>query len=330
MPDRLPKKTAPPIHDQPARGIFERAYHDETHSVQWGIEADQVIAKLTRFALAEGSSNEAISVLLDEFLEGFNLDSKSKVIYNESVTDLAGFTARIQFAHERLLAPIIFQSPKLYVERKQTTDGAAAKSSELLEPLLAQFDSELNPGRKGELIGAINEQTAIALLNFSQSPSRLAVPGSTVDDRADRTDLYLYRIYKTQRHCGFMYPISVKTSKTAAEEEKRHYINDTVVSASDMLNQDLEVTRLIIRHFEGAPGISDDELLLLRRAEQSLLASIDQQSELSRRKVCGFGFVGGEKLLETFKAPRELGEALRNPTEANRKMRQRFFAFLEK
>lgn len=279
-------RKTPRIYD-PSRALYERAFHDGDTSLMFSIELDTTIENLT---------NDALNHTVDlqdsiEFLSNYALGTLKKApeVAADSFTNFNRVMATASFATERFMAPFAYslESSQLQSGRRRLADGTAGKSVDLLAPFVEHYDdaaATMPAEHKLEVRGAIQEQTVQALINLDQSGVRLAVPSTTVDDLYKGTDLYLYR-YDYKEDAGYRHSISIKSTNRQMRRQKFFQPDMIVITAQDIGNLDLDISRLLIKNYQGYPGLSDPEHEQLIVAKTKVLKSIAAQIEARQADV---------------------------------------------
>jgi hypothetical protein len=99
---------------------------------------------------------------------------------------------------EIVYTPIVFRhgtQPDLQSTRELLVDGVYGLCVTIIESALDQYDhADTTNEEKEQLVGVLNEYTAPALLNYEQSPDRIALPAPANRDMTAKTDVVLYTL----------------------------------------------------------------------------------------------------------------------------------------
>lgn len=278
-------RTAPPEHAE-SRHLFEYAYQNHELARELTIRIDTVIDNLLQSMPNQPNHSAAISSGLAT-IDATVADMKTRYKRGNTTVDNWIDVTRLQntasFARERFLLPLYFSDPHLYEARHDVANGLSGASTELLSRHLDMVDRLTRDQFKSmdgkNLRGAINEQTAMALINFSQSPSMVAVPTSLTEDVLHGVDLHLYRMQKDENGVqhGVRYGVSVKTAGLDAEYERHKRPDLIVISANDMRNLGLQTTRSLVALHAADPAFGEQETSQLADFHEQLIHNIDEQ-----------------------------------------------------
>lgn len=107
------------------------------------------------------------------------------------------------FIEQRVKIPAAFSTQQEWQERKSLTNGVYGINAAIIETALSLHDNIKNESERMQLRGAIHEQTVSALLNYTQTPSAVALPAKMIDDLKHETDIDYWRIQqKVATHVG--------------------------------------------------------------------------------------------------------------------------------
>lgn len=99
------------------------------------------------------------------------------------------------FLEQRVKIPTAFRTQQEWQERKELTNGIYGMNAAIIELALTLHDDpNTSKTERMQLRGALHEQTVSALLNYSQTPSAIALPASLRDDLKHETDIDYWRI----------------------------------------------------------------------------------------------------------------------------------------
>lgn len=251
-----------PQFGTPARSLFEKTYHEKDILRLEGIKLDEKIVRLEYIFRNYGMGDD-FSQLCDLAIRETN--QQLAVIEKKPIdnwNDYFRLLSRIDTVEVTACAPVLYSDPKLWKERLNLVDGLAGIYVERLKSVLSIYDNEieLDNQERAELTGVINEQTALALLNRDQVPSRVATPSSTLDDLKHNTDIDLLRM--TNDGDSYLQHLQIKTSHYA----HRHGQEDSKVVyiyADSMHNygNNFACSRSLVRECRGTGSKADIALL---------------------------------------------------------------------
>ncbi len=113
----------------------------------------------------------------------------------ESWNDYFRLLSHGTFLEQRIKAPALFNDSQEWRGRKALTNGIYGMNAHIIKVALAFHDApNTSDIERMELRGAIQEQTASALLNYRQTPSDIALPARLRDDLWHETDIDYWRI----------------------------------------------------------------------------------------------------------------------------------------
>ena len=311
--NREPSTTPHASKDSPTRRLFEVAYGNNNQVLEHTIRLDTAVKNLQERIYNEPADVGEAHQWLSTYADTLTKTLTSEQLDKSSITDSARFAGHITFAEEQLLAPLAYGDKDEYTLRRQLTDGVLGKSVDLIEPLLMQISRRTRPDDIREIIGAINEQTAIALLNFSEHPDHLAMPSEATDDILRGTDVYLYSRHQDKPYSS-RYRISVKTNRSEAKREKERH-DEIVISGADMHNPHLTISRLLVRYIAGSPGVSKDELQKLHAAKDSVWATVLEQAAHSNFEICYDALIAKKGYARVINAAAKVGRDLAKQTK---------------
>lgn len=137
--------------------------------------------------------------------------------FTKDTDPLEYFHLKIKHAliQQIVMARHAFSRKGLYDERRSLVDGSYGSIAEVLEESIDKFDatSEKEIDQRSRLAGAINEMTALALLDYPEKPERLAIPSDVTSDLYHATDLELFTLPRS-RDTMRVYHTQVKTRST--------------------------------------------------------------------------------------------------------------------
>lgn len=275
---------------EPSRGLYEDAVRRNDSYLIASIELDTVLEGMQQLYGSQRISTEEACELIDEYTtELVDSIDRSYAAQQNSITDIYRLINGATFATERFLAPFAFASNTNESDdlRSFISNGTVGHSTDIISTLLdSKYESRWRntpESYTNNIIGAINESTVIALLNTEQSSSMLAVPANTTDDIKKRTDVNYY-LYDHEYATGHRLDINVKSGVDQKLREKRAHPRDIVVCAADFSNSNFAISKLLIRKYEGSPGLSDQEEARLHEAYISLVRAINCQLPRARAR----------------------------------------------
>lgn len=271
-------RRTPQEHDLNRRD-YEEAYSSGDLVVQKNIELNTMIRSVQSLMKSPDRT-------IEQFLEaykatiGYAIDIMTNPpLTSKNFTDFHRLMHTATFVGESIQLPLLFgtNTKEIQKYRKELTNGNMGKSLDLADATLTGFTSfeNLPSDEASGIRGGIQEDTIAALLNEPEDGHFAVLPSTYHEDRHQSIDLHAYFIANDGQ--GYMAPISVKTSQGAAKAEKVMHPELIVLSGEQINNQGLEVTRLLIREFNGHPGISAKEKTVVRQARATLYASFCEQ-----------------------------------------------------
>ncbi len=189
-----------------------------------------------------------------------HIDSANEVL--ESVSPLDNKTdptswfrlkGHVQFAPELALAPHVFATNDME-RRTELANGTSGLAVDVIanamDLLYTSFGT--TPAVRGELKGAINEYTYLAVMNYPQDGQVLALPGSQKADLFHKTDSVLYGTDADNNH--YQTSIQIKTDPLSYVPPYRDHV--ITVTASEFGNTPrenggLKMSRLLVNEYEG-------------------------------------------------------------------------------
>lgn len=107
------------------------------------------------------------------------------------------------FLEQRVKIPTAFSVQQEWQERQSLVNGIYGINAAIIETALSLHDNSNDESERMELRGVIQEQTVSALLNYTQTPSSIALPATMIDDLKHETDIDYWRIQqKTATRVG--------------------------------------------------------------------------------------------------------------------------------
>ena len=278
--ERTPRST-PRVFDDD-RGIYEQAYQNGNFLIQASVGLDTQINGLKKQIYNYNAHSGDIK-LRPAALEALPEDTEilfmqAMAYVQKSQEDRVGtwndyFRLIMQAAtiDERVLADLVFMMYDRFDTRRNLVNGVAGKNVESVEMILTTLDTYGGEREKpfrlkdtseapylensvkteyGQLRGALSEATIMALANYSQSPSKLALPARTYGDLYQKTDiLYFYADDKTKR--SYLAPIQVKTNRDSWKRRDPSPEGGFTLYMSDYDNSDdFKLARLLVAQHE--------------------------------------------------------------------------------
>ena len=255
------------------RGLFEHTLHTGDTLHETLIRVDTEIANLVR--RHDGQFPSAVPEV-DERLEAMEHQLTDQIRqhppeqYRHDWNAYFHSFGRLALLEPSLKAPLLYagdSGPRWRGERKRLAGGIYGLSALALESALDIYD---HPGRyqldyhrdHRELVGAINELTAVALPNRDQDPAMLATPALYHEDHEEKTDVNLWL---ATRHSSGRLRVQVKT--TEHPDQSLHGFEGVVVYSDDLSNQlegrqTFPTARLILKELNGAGFSTRDKARL--------------------------------------------------------------------
>ncbi len=262
-----------PQFGTPARDLFEQAHHEKDKLRIEGFLLDEKIAKLQSI-FAKYGEVEDFQVLCDRL----TAETCTKVLEIErnpiySWNDYFRLFSRMKSIDVTARTPVLFYNESLVKERKELVNGLEGVYVEILSKALKMFDTgTLDSEEKGEVTGAINELTALAILNRFQASNRVAAPASTIDDLTNKTDIDLTRISSSGQ--SYVQHVQVKTSpfSVTSTSKEGHIV---YLHANDMRNygNNFFCSRTLVKECDGQA--TQAELNILETVSRSVLSVVD-------------------------------------------------------
>jgi len=278
-------RKTPRSYDE-VRPLYEKAVYSGNKIHQTTIELDNQINNSRQKLIHSTGLDDTITTLETIKHAGIEAVKAMPRDLTANFTDLNRLLSTSTFAVEKATMPLLFgaNTRRAQSTREELANGTESKSIEIIEILLnnvlPRFANDTRPGDRERIRGAIQEDTATALLNHRQDGQFIVLPASLEDDVLHGTDLDAYYIAEDGK--GYKTPISVKSSKDDAAKERQKHPHLVVISASDFNNQDLAISRLLVRQDEGSPGLSEDEETILNTARQSIYQTFYDQVSKER------------------------------------------------
>lgn len=272
-----------PRLSDPNRLRYEQAVSEGDNVRRLNIELDTLISRAQSAILNPDVSTDAFS--------GFNaavMDIMQQAVGDTtaSFTDFHRLMINGNFSTERVIMPLLFgnNSKRVRQMRRRDSNGIEGKSIEMIENLLgvknrlSRSKSARASEEFGNVKGALQEDTAAALLNYRQDGDFIVLPPSLEEDLQDHTDLNAYFI--AQDGNGYHVRISIKSSAQKAAEEKLKHPHLVVLAARDFHNEDFKISRLLSRSNAGFPGVSDAEQALIDTARRDVYETFLRQVDV--------------------------------------------------
>ena len=284
--ERTPRST-PRVFDDD-RDIYEQAYQNGNFLVRASIELDTQINGLKKQIYNYNTRGEniklrpgALEALPEDteilFMQAMAYVQKSQDDRVGTWNDYFRLIMQATTIDERVLADLVFMMYDRFDTRRNLINGVAGKNVESVEMILMTLDAYGGEREKlfrikdtselpyvensvktehGQLRGALSEATIMALANYSQSPSKLALPARTYGDLYQKTDiLYFYADDKTKH--SYLVPIQVKTNRDAWKRRNPSPEGGFTLYMSDYDDSDdFTLARLLVAQHE--PRVLDD------------------------------------------------------------------------
>lgn len=182
------RNTAPPL-SHPMRGFFEGA-------VQRGNTGGEYLARLDNF-IEQARKNTSVD---EAYQQAVNYQSALYGTIQEARecprTDVLSYYRLLTMAAllpQLVVAPRVFSDPQsTYDERFALTADMVGISGEIMEELVSYFAEASIKNEQDQLRGAINEQTALAAVNYSDTGEVVALPSLTYADYRQGIDMEIY------------------------------------------------------------------------------------------------------------------------------------------
>lgn len=187
------------------------------------------------------------------------------------------------YAHHNLLpqlvyTPIIFErhdAPGNLHHQEILVSEVYRQNMILLKNTVREHEHpNAQPVEKRDLRGAIQEQTAAALLNHAHSPSHLTLPAPTLSDLAQRTDLVHHTVTTGEYRAV---NIQMKSDFDIDKSETDPFYGGITVTSRDFGNSyssNLKTTRALIRQFDGTA--TEEDYYYLASMQYQLFEKIDR------------------------------------------------------
>ncbi len=284
------------------RELYEKAYREGNILVQASISLDTQIQELKNkiYREEDGRINlytpapEEIHVDTDIlFHQAMIALGKSKENNVGSWNDYFRLALQAEMIHERLLADLLFMAYDGFDRRREFFNGVAGKNISIVDLILTVIDKRygkhfdrqalssnalLNESferERSQLRGALSEATTMALANYSQSPSKLALPARTYGDLYQKTDMvYYYTDDKTKQ--SYVVPAQIKTSRSSSYQQDTSPEYGFTLYMSDYDDsRNFRLARLLVAQHEPR-NLSEDDQHYLESARARFDADIKQ------------------------------------------------------
>ena len=283
-----------PQQSSPARRAFEDATRQQNIARVASIGLDTTIeATIDTYTKDSVHTGEHIDTLLDslalprEATDDRTIDSFGSA---DSWIDVCRYIAGSTFSVERVVMPLTIDRPGSHMQRQKVANGILGKTLDLVAPAmefvelhetsLAQLHDDF-ARQVQQVRGWIQEMTVMALINYPQSADSIALPSSTIQDLEQSTDLVYYW---RKRGAAYLVPVSVKSSLHNLKNEEKRRPHLCVVSAAEINNLGLSITRLLLRQYAGHPGIDKDEEAMIDAARSVVMRKISAWLEQASRE----------------------------------------------
>ena len=277
--ERTPRST-PRVFDDD-RNIYEQAYQNGNFLIQASVALDTQINELKRRMYSVKGDNvriheSAFEALPEDteilFMQAMVHLQKSQENRVGTWNDYFRLAMQADMIDERIGADFLFMTYSRFDARRDLVNGVAGKNIAIAELVLKTVDSLYSDDQTrqlrindtpqtsylensakteyGQLRGALSEATIMALANYSQSPSKLALPARTYGDLYQKTDiLYFYADDKTKR--SYLVPIQVKTNRDARKRRNPSPEGGFTLYMSDYDDSDdFTLARLLVEQHE--------------------------------------------------------------------------------
>ncbi len=228
-----PSRQTPHITDR-ERDIFEQAYQSDNLVVQASVSIDMAVKAYNDSTLK--SIHKGILQAADTDTEEATIHAAIKhgvlaleKFYENGIgtwNDYFRLRAQLHSFSETASATTAFMMYDEFDRRRNIMNGAAGRNIEVIEEILKTYTDireatvltdyfgigEHSRTELDQLAGALSESTIMALVNYSQTPSKLAVPAGTYNDLRDKTDMYYYYTDDKKR-AAFRTPVQIKTTR---------------------------------------------------------------------------------------------------------------------
>lgn len=284
--------------------IPERLGHEperqECHTETLGSRAtifkvDNTLSKLHRYGLAMQSSRNsvpdfsqeinALRALLDQSLSHLSQADSQRDDW-QSYYDLLN---RAAFIEELAYAPLLLNGADTHQELDRLIDGVYGLNVHLLADALEHYNRSKDVRERRLLRGSINEFTAIALLNRSQTSGHLTLPATRVADRKFKTDA----VYYHQRGgTPYVTNLQVKSNHLWQPAEQITPKHGILITAQTMGNTRLKTSRAIVAELYAEPP---PEHLDLDAVHATFIKNVHQEIEANQafyppHKAASLGF----------------------------------------
>lgn len=190
-PVRQIKEPCPPL-DHPSRGFFQQAIREGDIGKEHLARLDYFIEQARR--RAETTPSDIIcgqivdyQTSLYETIERSGACSRTDILTRYRLLTMASMLP------ELVLVPVVFNNPQsTYEQRSRLTEALAGISGEIIEAQMGDFAKAATEEEKERLRGAINEQAALAAINYGDAGEIVALPSLTYEDYQLGIDIMIY------------------------------------------------------------------------------------------------------------------------------------------
>lgn len=263
-----------PLPDTPERVIFENAYKDQNALLMANVLLDTETQAL-RVQYAKTGDTSYIQERVAAMREKTKETLLELNTFSSSWTDYYRLLSGAAMLEERIRAPHLFAQPGHHKERHDIINGVSGVTVDILTDALTMFDASRDfPTERAELLGVINEQTALALLNRTQDPKRLALPPYSADDMLRQVDIEYFMRRRGELH---HVTIQVKSNPPLALQQSLRQRGVILITARELgnLNTSKETARLLVE--ENQHGLEPADTSQLDNLSRNLVRQIEQQ-----------------------------------------------------
>lgn len=283
-----PLRTTPRIFDDD-RDIYEKAYLEGNMLIQASVTLDTQLDELQRrvYSIKDGKIDVPLEEVADAERDFSMIFDQAVLTLNKSNeggvgtwNDFFRLKMQIDMIPERFHSQLAFMQYYEFDLRRELANGAAGKNVNVTSYALRLYD-DLNENysttdqtvlnalakEKNQLKGALSESVIMALANYSQSPSKLAIPARTYGDLRNKTDMiYLYADDKKKQ--SFAVPVQIKTTRSILQTPARIRSispdNGFTLFMSDYDDSDdFRLARLLVAQHEPRDLSADDEQFII-------------------------------------------------------------------
>ncbi len=272
-------RNTPRIFDDD-RQMYEKAYKDGNTLVKASVTLDTQILELKnllyQYKDSELQTNissrdeltQNVNAIFMQAMHGLSESNKSG---RGSWNDYFRLAMQAEMIDERMQADLAFMAYDHFDYRRKLVNGAAGKNIGVVELILATIDNLYDDqdvavsrnkdidtrlyenrfaGEINQLRGAMSESVVMALANYSQAPSKLALPARTYGDLRQKTDMiYFYADDKEKR--SFTVPVQIKTSRGSQSKPNIDPENGFTLYMNDYdSSNDFRLARLLVAQHE--------------------------------------------------------------------------------